>query len=213
MYPFVSHTWNPVKGKCFHDCSYCYMKRWGAQRPLRLDEKDLETNLGRGNVIFVGSSCDLFAADVDFNDVERVLRRCALFDNQYLFQTKNPANFYPYGFNGLFPAKSAYCLTLETNRHTRDIMGAAPAPELRAEAFASLDPPRKMITVEPVMDFDPDRFIALIKACKPYQVNIGADSGGHHLPEPSGEKIKRLIEELRSFTSVVPKTNLARLTA
>jgi DNA repair photolyase len=26
MYPFVTHTWNPIRGKCPHDCSYCYMK-------------------------------------------------------------------------------------------------------------------------------------------------------------------------------------------
>lgn len=26
MYPFVTHTWNAIKGMCFHDCPYCYMK-------------------------------------------------------------------------------------------------------------------------------------------------------------------------------------------
>ena len=24
MYPFVTHTWNAIKGICFHDCPYCY---------------------------------------------------------------------------------------------------------------------------------------------------------------------------------------------
>src|SRR3990167_1900105 len=23
MYGFVTHTWNPIKGKCSHNCSYC----------------------------------------------------------------------------------------------------------------------------------------------------------------------------------------------
>ena len=27
MYKFVNYTWNPIKGKCLHDCSYCYMKQ------------------------------------------------------------------------------------------------------------------------------------------------------------------------------------------
>jgi DNA repair photolyase len=27
MFDFISHTWNPIKGACFHDCEYCYMKR------------------------------------------------------------------------------------------------------------------------------------------------------------------------------------------
>lgn len=34
-------TWNVVKGECYHNCSYCYMKRWGNQKPVRLDEKEL----------------------------------------------------------------------------------------------------------------------------------------------------------------------------
>jgi len=27
MYEFATHLWNPVKGKCGYDCSYCYVKR------------------------------------------------------------------------------------------------------------------------------------------------------------------------------------------
>lgn len=34
MYSWVSHTWNPVKGKCPHDCNYCYMKRF-PQKEMR----------------------------------------------------------------------------------------------------------------------------------------------------------------------------------
>lgn len=43
------------------------------------------------------------------------------------------------------------------------------------------------------------------------QVNIGADSGGNHLPEPSAAKVLALIEELVKFTTVERKKNLARL--
>ena len=25
MYGFITHTWNPIKGHCYHQCSYCYM--------------------------------------------------------------------------------------------------------------------------------------------------------------------------------------------
>ncbi len=31
MYGFVTHTWNPVKGICPHNCSYCYMRKWWPQ--------------------------------------------------------------------------------------------------------------------------------------------------------------------------------------
>ena len=46
---------------------------------------------------------------------------------------------------------------------------------------------------------------------KPIQVNIGADSGGNNLPEPSKEKIIELIFELEKFTKVKQKKNLKRL--
>ena len=26
MYEFITHTWNPIKDRCYHDCAYCYMK-------------------------------------------------------------------------------------------------------------------------------------------------------------------------------------------
>jgi hypothetical protein len=69
----------------------------------------------------------------------------------------------------------------------------------------------KYITVEPVMDFDLGRFVEIIKACSPRQVNIGADSGNNRLPEPSREKIWSLVKELCRFTQVRMKANLTRI--
>jgi hypothetical protein len=68
-----------------------------------------------------------------------------------------------------------------------------------------------MITVEPVLDFDLDEFVRMIKSCGPYQVNIGADSGNHYLPEPPRKKLLELIAELEKFTNVYQKKNLRRL--
>ena len=45
MYDFITHTWNTIKGECPHECSYCYMSRWGKQPPLHFDEKELKTDL------------------------------------------------------------------------------------------------------------------------------------------------------------------------
>lgn len=39
MYPWVTYTWNPIKGKCPHECRYCYMKGY-PQPELHLDEKE-----------------------------------------------------------------------------------------------------------------------------------------------------------------------------
>jgi len=84
MYPWVSHTWNPIKGKCPHDCSYCYMKRF-PQGELRLDEKALKDNLGEGNFIFVGSSCDMWSNDIPSLWIKKVLEHCRKFDNCFFF--------------------------------------------------------------------------------------------------------------------------------
>ena len=82
MYPWVTHTWNPVKGKCPHDCSYCYMKRF-PQKELRLDEGEFNTDLGEGNTIFVGSSCDMFADGIDGKWILKTVGHCLKFDNTY----------------------------------------------------------------------------------------------------------------------------------
>ena len=69
----------------------------------------------------------------------------------------------------------------------------------------------KMVTIEPIYDFDLDDFLLMLKDTKPKWVNIGADSKGHNLPEPSKEKIEDLIKELKTFTNVKLKPNLKRL--
>ena len=69
----------------------------------------------------------------------------------------------------------------------------------------------KMVSIEPIIDFDLGDFIGWIKNISPKFVSIGADSGNNHLPEPSGDKVKALIEGLREFTEVKTKENLRRL--
>jgi len=210
MYDWVTHTWNAVKGACPHDCDYCYMKRWGNLNPVRLDEKELRTNLGIGNFIFVGSSCDLFAEGIKHGWVADTLIHCSMYpDNRYLFQTKNPQLMYD--FRQIIPKGSALCVTIETNRNYVQ-MGRTPTPMDRANWLGVLaESFDTYVTIEPVMDFDLEELVELVKQCRPKQVNIGADSGGNKLPEPDGEKLQELIYELGKFTTVKPKKNLKRL--
>lgn len=205
MYEFIIHTWNTIKGKCFHDCSYCYMKKWGQQNPVRFDEKELKQNLGEGNFIFVGSSCDMWADDIPNEWIEKTLDHCATFDNNYLFQTKNPEKI-----RRILAPNSQVCVTLETNRHYPEIMQNCPTPEQRVEQMKLIRHPL-YITIEPLMDFDMPVFVEMIKECGAEQVNIGADSGGNGLPEPPKEKILQLIEELQKFTHIHSKSNLKRI--
>lgn len=210
MYEFVSHMWSPIKGKCSHDCSYCYMKRWGLQAPLHLDEKDLETNLGEGNFIFVGHTIDLFAEDVQDIWIRQVLNRTRRYNNKYLFQSKNPKRFFDY--YEAYPQDVLFGTTIETNRDI--VKSKAPPVSQRAMDLEELSfrGYETMVTIEPIFDFDLEPMIDLIVIANPEWVNIGADSKGHGLPEPSAEKIQELIKSLENETEVKLKGNLKRIT-
>jgi protein gp37 len=205
MFEWVSHTWNPIKGICLHDCEYCYMKIF-PQKPIRLDEREFNDDLGYGNTIFVGSSTDMFAKDVPDVWIERVLGRCKLSDkNTYLFQTKNPKRYSD--FDGSYPPNSIFGTTIETNRETN----LAKAPTRAERAKYIRDRGKCIVTIEPIMDFDLEPFVAMIKDIQPNWVNIGADSKNHNLPEPSKEKVDMLITGLKKFTEIKQKRNLNRL--
>ena len=90
MYPWITHTWNAVKGACPHGCSYCYMnkiyRRFGkTPGPLHLDERELKTDLGSGNFIFAGSSTDIFSENIPASWIRRVLLKCGTAPNDYFF--------------------------------------------------------------------------------------------------------------------------------
>ena len=212
MYDFITHTWNTIKGECPHGCSYCYMKRWGKQPPLHFGEKELKTDLGKNNFIFVGSSCDMFADGISFQSVYRTLEHCKTYsENKYFLQTKNTDKLAM--FFQMLTEHFSLCTTLETNRIYKEIMNNSPAIIDRFLNFARIPTKHKFITIEPIMDFDLTEFVEMIKTCNPIQVNIGADSSHkrNRLPEPPKEKILALIEELEKFTTVVQKKNLLRL--
>lgn len=212
MYDFVTHTWNVIKGKCSHDCSYCYMKRFPLGK-LRFDEKEMGRDLGSGNFIFVGSSTDMWARDIPLDWINRVLYHCRSYSsNKYLFQSKNPDKFIE--FKDDFPERTILGTTIETNRFY-DISFAPKISDrqyaIKRVAFLMQNKPEIMITIEPILDFDLDEFVWMIKTIQPNFVNIGADSKGHGLPEPTYSKVLELIEALSEFTEIRKKTNLKRL--
>lgn len=211
MYGFVDFTWNPIKGRCPHNCSYCYMQpKWkyledtGHNTKLRLDEKELKTNLGEGNFIFVGSGTDMWLGKTEW--ISKVLTHIAKYPkNQYLFQTKSPINYEDWTFDD----NQILCITLETNREYNT--SRAKNTTKRVIDFRFIKHKRKMVTIEPIMDFDLGLFVPLIRDIEPEQVNVGADSGHNKLPEPPKEKVLQLITELEKFTRVHQKPNLKRI--
>lgn len=212
MYDFITHTWNTVKGECYHNCSYCYMKRWGKLNPVRFDEKEIKTDLKDCNYIFVGSSCDMFAKNINPEWIIKTLQLCEKHNlNKYFFQTKNPKAFSDYAVQIASIENFSLCITLETNRFYPEIMGNSPNPLDRVYEFAKIPYSKKYVTIEPILDFDLEAFVTMIKSCEPLQVNIGADSGNNNLPEPTKEKVLELIRELQKFTIIHNKSNIKRL--
>jgi len=209
MYEFVTHTFNCIKGRCSHDCSYCFMKRWGRQNPLHFDDSELRTDLGSGNFIFVGSSTDDYAEGVPSEWIIKMLDHCDKFENRYLFQSKNPVRFLEFITHPIF-RKSVVCTTIESNRFYPEVMRNSPSIESRVQAMSELAAKGipTYVTCEPLLDFTLPELTSMLKACHPQQVNIGRNSRREiELPEPSTNDVKALISELSSFTTVEVKKN------
>jgi protein gp37 len=213
MYNFVSHLWNPVKGKCPYGCSYCYVSRIykrvkKEQKTLKIDSCEAGTDLGKYRTIFVCSGCDLFHPDVPDIWIGYIGQQAFGFSlNRYILHTKNPeraSNFFCD-----FPIDTVLCATIESNRHYPKISNA-PSPYERITGLQKWHGPR-MITIEPIMDFDPVEFSSLINSCEPEQVNIGADSGRNRLPEPPRGKVEELINLLGRNIKIHLKSNLWRI--
>jgi len=210
MYDFVTLMYSPVRGRCSHDCEYCYMKRFPLGE-MKLDEKDLKVDLGRGETVFVGYTIDLFASDVPAEWITRVLAHLREYpSNRYLLQTKNPQRLTE--FIDEWPSDVILATTIETNR-AGYYESKAPDYSNRAGCIGVLSEKgyETMVTIEPIFDFDLEPMIDLIVTANPVWVNIGADSKGHNLPEPPAEKVKALVAALQEKMKVKLKRNITRI--
>lgn len=227
MYPWVSHTHAHLGGECGHRCSYCYVsdlvpKRFRKPgmpgRPAsfagetRLIPGALNVRYGSGNTIFVDHCNDLWAEDVKDAWIMAVLDHCAQWpDNTFVYQTKNP-----YRFEKFLAYTLPTCLlgcTIETNRDIAPSVSVAPPPRARFEALKRLRGVRRLfVTVEPILDCDVSELVQWLVEIGPEFVNVGADSKGHGLPEPSAEKVLALIDMLSAANiEVRGKHNLGRI--
>ena len=218
MYPWVSHLKNYLGGACLHHCNYCYVSKMGAKFPNvrkkysgkpRLHKNELTEKMEWGKSIFVQNNGDLFAKSIPSEWIIKVLSHCNKYPhNIYLFQTKNPARFHE--FIGLFPKNVILGTTIETNRDYP--VSKAPKPSERVKAMIKLtNRVAKMVSIEPIMDFDDNVMVRYIKLIQPKFVSIGADSRKCGLKEPPKNKIEELIEQIKPITEVRLKPNLERL--
>lgn len=212
MYPWVTHTWSPVVG-CGHQCEYCYVRTYRKLDAVVTRAPGFMPALGRCRTIFVAHMADLFSWSAGDDIIEEVLEHCRNFpENTYVFQTKNPERVLK--FVSKFPPESLIGCTIETdNQDILNKFSKAPPVSERATFMAQIGLP-KFITIEPVIDFDPKGLADLIADAEPLFINIGADSKGHNLPEPSMEKIEKflsILKDMKLGIEVREKTNLGRL--
>ncbi len=227
MYKWVEYTWNPLAGECLHNCEYCYVKSLVKRYPqlrkkysgkIRIDEKALNQKLPANRTIFVCSMNDLFADGVLDEYIHRILdkTRERLWSSAFLFQTKNPRRMID--FIGEFPDGSIFATTVESNRNL--IKTNAPPPERRIEDFVDFKNAMMEenlshlyeITIEPILKFDLFILTAWIEGVEPDFVSVGADSKGHHLPEPSEKEVVEVVRWLENAgIDVRLKKNLKRI--
>lgn len=210
MYKLSVARWNPFAG-CGHGCTYCkgsfqlQLKRWARghcpacydftphQHPERLEETPPRT--GFMQFIFTCASGDVAFCPTPY--LEQIVARIAeMPDRTFLIQSKAPATFRRVGF----PRNVILGTTIETNRDAlvTAVAPGAPAPSRRYADFLTVEHTPKMVTVEPVMDFDLGVMLQWITEIDPVMVWLGYDSKKAKLTEPALEKVQRLHWELAS---------------
>jgi protein gp37 len=208
MFDNITKTWNPVVG-CLHNCTYCWARRL-AETKLKdveryrdgfvpkLVEKELSKRFHEQNV-FVSDMGDLFGNWVPPEWITKVIDAIKKSPtSNFLFLTKNPGKYLRYA--ELYPENLVLGATIETNRDY--YVSQAPTTVERYKAMAELPYRNKLISIEPIMDFDLETFVQWIREIKPVLVHVGYDNYNKHLPEPSLSKTMQLIDELRVFTRV-----------
>lgn len=195
------------------------MWRYHQNPTLRLDQKELNIKMSRNRFIFLGSSTDMFAADVPSEWIVAVLDHLYDFpENEYMFQSKNPTRFLEFVGHKLFTKlkeQIIFCTTLESDIDHKSV-STAPLIVERAVAMQKISSLgfKTMITVEPVMMFsDALKFADLLASINPMQVNIGANTNRQvKLIEPERDDIISLIKNLEDLNITVhQKDNLERL--
>ena len=218
MYALSVKQWNPWVG-CEHDCRYCrpsfqaQLKRRRNKcpdcysfvphgHPSRLQNQRFPKT-GFMQFIFTCSSGDIaFCPDNYLQQIVAEIRRHK--DRTFLLQTKDPTVFQ----RTKFPDNVILGITLETNKDAlAQAVSKAPPPSQRRKVFKTVEHARKMLTIEPVMDFDLDTMIQWIDDLAPCMVWLGYDSKRANLPEPPLAQVKELSWELgRRGLVVVLKT-------
>jgi len=212
MFSRVTKTWNPVIG-CHHSCVYCWARKIAKRQRKRCElcyrfEPHLHperiANPPRRGYVFACDMADLFGEWVPDEWITQVVEAIDHVSTAtFLLLTKNPSRLVQYVRKHDFPRHIDVGVTLETNRGSSwyEQISKAPTPPMRVGSARHLVEMgfRPVVSIEPILDFDPLSLTSYIIALEPKLIYIGYDNYKNKLPEPSIDKTKTLIEWLRDL--------------
>jgi len=213
-------TWNPFVG-CNFDCIYC-------EKSFKRQLKRVAWNIGcpdcykytphvhperrfkipSAKNIFVCGTGDIYFCNPNYvrgNIFWGIENHKPRRPKTYFFQSKAPACFNQYlDWFQTNRDKVILLTTLETNRDIGyEKISKAPVPSKRFRDFIDLDYCRKVITIEPVLDFDLGEFLGMIRAVDDQlsleYVWFGFDSKNCGLLEPSISKAQDFVDGLQDY--------------
>lgn len=205
-------TWNPFKG-CEFDCSYCVpsFQQQAKRQKHRCDKcyqyvpHEHPERLGQiptAEIVFVCGNGDISFCDPGYTRqiINSIRTRTGRKPGQtFYLQSKRPEYFAQ--FVADLPESVVLVATLETNRDDGyEAVSKAAVPTERYRQFKDLDYARKVVTIEPVMDFDVDVFSRWVIDLDPEYVWLGYNSRPKQvsLPEQSPDKVKQFAGKLKS---------------
>ena len=210
-------TWNVFVG-CRYNCTYCNARKLALTRlkhvprylggfTPHLVASESERKFSPGDFVFVG-----YMGDISFASRSVIVDLIARISEQpevdFLFCSKNPMRFWSWRVT--WPTNLYLGTTIETNIGYQ--LTEAPAALYRYLAMRGLAHPKKLISIEPICDFDPDTLLRWMDDIKPSIIEIGADNYHNHLPEPPWARVQKFIEGLENICpTVIRKVGLERL--
>lgn len=223
MFPFITGVCNPLGGKCIHECykggcwSNIISSKYGLKKyigPPKIDEevfkhptKARNQPFIDGDYIFLCDMVDLFAENVPYDMINRVLDIPRRFPNvRFLLLTKNPKRYQK--ILEIIPQNCTIGATIESNRPYPEWGKAADQmSRLMAMGQIRMETDHQMlISIEPIFDFDFTLAEWLVKM-QPCSIALGYDNYKNGFPEPTLKKTEELIKFLETNNiEVIRKT-------
>ncbi len=197
-------TWNPLGGECLHKCRYCWVEKLKAMFPgvkakysgaprIKAEWLAEVRKFTAQDFVFVCDCCDLFGHWVPTQLIQQIFEAIKDSPAKFLLLTKNPQRYRELINVGVdIPKNCVLGCTVESNISW--ILSGQPEVarlETMAELYAMGYP--VMLSIEPIMKFDPVTFPLWIAKVHPQFVAVGYDNYDNGLQEPPLAATERLI--------------------